>query len=100
MGFVVTRLLGFVLEQEESIACVQCVDFLFGEPQRNACNIPCLPRWFAYRREWQTTRQALTFGMFSDQPITGVVWSASLKQLSFGGGFKQPLCGVLCGLLS
>ena len=37
----------------------------------------------------------LSFGYGFDQPMAGVVWPASLQRLSFGYGFDQPIAGIV-----
>ncbi|CAN0050594.1 unnamed protein product [Pylaiella littoralis] len=40
---------------------------------------------------WPASLQQLSFGRFFNQPIVGVVWPASLQTLSFGKNFNQPI---------
>ena len=42
---------------------------------------------------WPASLQQLTFGIYFNKAIDGVVWPASLQQLNFGNVYSQPIDG-------
>ena len=45
--------------------------------------------------QWPLSLRTISFGDMFNQPISGAVWPPSLQQLSFGYYFNQPVAGVV-----